>query len=201
LAKLSEAGIELIEVAIEEMPEQAGDDEGVVLFHELVEDMSEYLSHRPGDGVKSLADVVEFNKKNAEIEMAHFAQEYFDLALASGGRNHVYDAARARNLDWAINQVLSPAFAGVDVLVGIPYAPAWVSTLGQGDDFGNASWMTHAPAIAGWPLGSLPMGLVDGLPVGLGVAARANDEKGLVRAMAIIERVLDLGDFRPSFIR
>jgi len=201
LAKLAGAGIELVEVEIEEMPEQAGDDEGVVLFHELVEDLSAYLSSRPGDGVKSLADVVEFNRQNSEIEMAHFAQEYFDLALASGGRNHVYDAARARNLDWAINQVLSPAFAGVDVLVGIPYAPAWVSTLGQGDDFGNASWMTHAPAIAGWPLGSLPMGLVDGLPVGLGVAARANDEKGLVRAMAIIERVLDLGDFRPSFIR
>jgi Asp-tRNA(Asn)/Glu-tRNA(Gln) amidotransferase A subunit family amidase len=39
------------------------------------------------------------------------------------------------------------------------------------------------------------------LPVGLGVASRANDEKGLVRAMAIIERVLDLGDFRPNFIR
>jgi hypothetical protein len=35
----------------------------------------------------------------------------------------------------------------------------------------------------------------------MGVAARANDEKGLVRAMAIIERVLDLGDFRPSFVR
>jgi amidase len=133
--------------------------------------------------------------------MAHFGQEYLELALASGGRNETYLSARERNLDWAINQVLSPAFAGVDVLVGVPYAPAWISTLGQGDDVSNASWMTHAPAIAGWPLGCLPMGLVAGLPVGMGVAARANDEKGLVRAMAIIERVLDLGDFRPSFIR
>jgi amidase len=201
VAKLIEAGIQLVEIDLPEMPEQAGDDEGVVLFHELVEDLSNYLSKRAGDGVKSLADVVEFNKQNSEIEMAHFGQEYFDLALASGGRNETYKDARERNLDWAISKVLTPALADVDVLVGIPYAPAWVSTLGQGDDFGNASWMTHAPAIAGWPLGSLPMGLVDGLPVGLGVAARANDEKGLVRAMAIIERVLDLGDFRPSFFR
>ena len=201
LAKLSEAGIELVEVTVADMPEQAGDDEGTVLFHELVVDLSKYLSNRAGDGVKSLADVVEFNKQHTDIEMAHFEQEYFDLALASGGRNDDYKAARKRNLDWAVNQVLSPAITDVDVLVGIPYAPAWVSTLGQGDDFGNASWMTHAPAIAGWPLGSLPMGLVDGLPVGLGVAARANDESGLVRAMAIIERVLDLGEFRPSFIR
>ena len=201
VAKLIEAGIQLVEIDLPEMPEQAGDDEGVVLFHELVEDLSNYLSKRAGDGVKSLADVVEFNKQNSEIEMAHFGQEYFDLALASGGRNETYKDARERNLDWAISKVLTPALADVDVLVGIPYAPAWISTLGQGDDFGNSSWMTHAPAIAGWPLGSLPMGLVDGLPVGLGVAARANDEKGLVRAMAIIERVLDLGDFRPSFIR
>jgi amidase len=104
-------------------------------------------------------------------------------------------------LNWAVNEILTPAFSEVDVLLGVPYAPAWLSTLGKGDDFSNASWMTQAPAVAGWPIGSLPMGLVDGLPVGLGVAARANDEAGLVRAMAIIERVIDLGDFRPSFKR
>lgn len=201
LTRLAQAGIQLIEIDLPEMTEQAGDDEGVVLFHELVEDLSEYLSNRAGEGVKTLTEVVEFNEQNSEIEMAHFAQEYFDMALATGGRNETYKAARERNLDWAINEVLSPALNNVDVLVGIPYAPAWVSTLGQGDDFGNASWMTHAPAIAGWPLGSLPMGLVDGLPVGIGVAARANDEKSLVRAMAIIERVIGLEEFRPSFIR
>ena len=201
LAKLIDAGIELVEITVSEMPKQARDDEGVVLFHELLEDLSQYLSNRTGSGVKSLAEVVEFNKQNSDSELSYFGQEYFELALASGGRNDEYKSARERNLDWAINQVLSPALADVDVLVGIPYAPAWISTLGNGDDFSNASWMTHAPAIAGWPLGSLPMGLVDGLPVGLGVAARANDEKGLVRAMAIIERVIDLREFRPSFIR
>ena len=200
LAKLADAGIELVELTIPDMPEQAGDDEGVVLFHELLEDLSTYLKNRAGEGVKSLGEVVEFNKQNSEIEMAYFEQEYLEFALVSGGRNEEYKAARERNLDWALNKVLSPALSDVDVLIGIPYAPAWVSTLGQGDVFGSSSWMTHAPAIAGWPLGSLPMGLVDGLPVGLGVAARANDEKGLVRAMAIIERVLDLGNFRPSFI-
>ena len=201
LTILINAGIELVDITVPEMSEQAGDDEGIVLFHELLEDLTEYLSKRAGSGVKSLAEVVEFNKQNSKSELSYFGQEYFDLALTTGGRNSEYKSARERNLDWAINQVLSPALTGVDVLVGIPYAPAWISTLGNGDDFSNASWMTHAPAIAGWPLGSLPMGLVDGLPVGIGVAARANDEKGLVRAMAIIERVIDLGDFRPSFIR
>jgi amidase len=58
-----------------------------------------------------------------------------------------------------------------------------------------------APAIAGTPIGCLPMGLVDGLPVGVGVVSRANEEARLVAAMAKIERVLDLGEFTPTFIK
>jgi len=198
---LAKSGIQISEVLLPDMSEQAGDDEGIVLLHELVEDLSAYLSNRPGPGVKSLADVIAFNNENAEFELTHFHQDYFDQALASGGRNEIYHQARERNLEWAINDVLSPALYEVDVLIGVPYAPAWLSSLGKGDDFADAGWMTHAPAIAGWPLGSLPMGLVNGLPVGLGIAARVNDEPGLVRAMAIIERVLDLGVLRPTFIR
>jgi amidase len=199
--KLAAAGITCIEIVLPKFEESVGEDEVTVLHHELVADLDSYLAQRAGEGVKSLAEVIAFNIENPEIEMAHFKQEQFDLAVNSGGRNEKYQSARARNLDWAINRVLTPALTNVDVLIGVPYGPAWLSNLIEGDDYSTAGWMTHAPAIAGWPIGSLPMGLVDGLPVGLGVAARANDEKGLVRAMAIIERVLDLGEFRPSFIR
>jgi amidase len=45
------------------------------------------------------------------------------------------------------------------------------------------------------------MGLVDGLPVGVGVVSRANEEDKLVSAMAKIERVLDLGVLTPTFIK
>jgi amidase len=201
VAKLTAAGITCLEVEVPKLSEQSGDDEGIVLFHELLEDLDEYLANRPGEGVKSLAEVMAFNVASEDIELAYFQQELFDIAVSSGGRNEIYQTARARNLNWAVNEILTPALVDVDVLLGVPYAPAWLSSLGKGDDFSNASWMTQAPAVAGWPIGSLPMGLVDGLPVGLGVAARANDEAGLVRAMAIIERVIDLGDFRPSFKR
>jgi amidase len=82
LATLSGAGIKLVEITVPEMPEQAGDDEGIVLFHELLEDLSEYLSKRPGSGVKSLAEVVEFNQQNPESELSHFGQEYLKLVHA-----------------------------------------------------------------------------------------------------------------------
>lgn len=201
LTELSSAGIDLVEVRGADMTEQENDDEGSVLFHELLDDLNEYLAARPGNGVKSLADVIAFNLEHRDIEMAHFEQELFDIAIATGGRNDVYRAARERNLEWALHQVLNPAIADVDVLIGVPYGPAWVSTLGEGDNFADASWMTHAPAIAGWPIGCLPMGLVRGLPVGMGIVARAHDEAGLVRAMARIERALALGPLRPSFTR
>jgi amidase len=58
-----------------------------------------------------------------------------------------------------------------------------------------------APAIAGTPIGALPMGLVNGLPVGVGVVARANQEDRLVRAMALIERTLGLGVMVPTFTK
>jgi amidase len=45
------------------------------------------------------------------------------------------------------------------------------------------------------------MGLVDGLPVAVGVVARANQEDRLVQAMVLIERVLDLGVLQPTFTK
>jgi len=198
---LAAAGISVETVNVPEFTEQIGEDEGVILFNELVEDLSAYLTQRPGEGVKSLADVVAFNVANADRELHHFHQDYLELALASGGRNDAYHQARTRAMHWAIDEVLKPSLAQVDVLIGPTYGPAWVSRLGEGDDFSGAGWITTPSAVAGWPIGAVPMGLVDGLPVGLGVVARAHDELGLVRAMARIEAALDLGVMRPTFTR
>ena len=132
--------------------------------------------------------------------MAHFAQELFDKALTLGGRNGAYQAKRARNLAWA-QKTLSKGLADVDVLIGATYSPAWVSTLGKGDDYGDNSWITMAPAISGAPIGTVPMGIVEGLPVGVGVVARSHDELRLITALAQIERVLDLGVLTPTFTR
>jgi amidase len=194
LSLMSRAGLALVEVDVPAPDDTVGADELTVLLCELLADLDDYLSTRQGEGVRSLADVVAFNHQHSDAELTHFGQEFLERALASGGRGDAFHQARARNVDWAINQVLSPALHNVDVLVGCPYGPAWPITLGAGDDFRHATWMTQAPAVAGWPIGCLPMGMVDAdgvsLPVGIGVAARAHDEVGLVRAMAAIERTL-----------
>ncbi len=63
-----------------------GADELAVLVGDLKDDLDAYLSARPGEGVRSVAEVVEFNRAHADAELAHFGQEFLEAALESGGR-------------------------------------------------------------------------------------------------------------------
>ena len=197
---LAKAGIAIVDIDIPQPKDQVGDDEYDVLKHELVSDLGAYLKNRKGAKVQSLAQVVAFNLQNRDTEMKYFKQEIFDEALQIGGRGPKYQMKRDRNLNWA-KLTLAKALADVDVLIGCTYSPAWVSKLGQGDSYEGSSWITSAPSIAGAPIGTVPMGLVDGLPVGLGVVAARNNEIALIRAMSAIERALGLGVLTPTFTR
>lgn len=201
LTQLAKSGITLVDVDLAAPAESIGDDEFHVLLHELVDDLASYFSIRCDSKLSSLADVVAFNNKNADTELRYFGQELFEEALQLGGRGVEYAEKRKRNLAWA-EQTLASGLDGVDVLIGASYSPAWLSTLGKGDDFSQStSWITTAPAIAGTPIGCLPMGVTDGLPVGLGIVSRRNDEARLITAMAQIESSLALGILEPTFIK
>lgn len=197
---LSKAKVTLVEVKISAPADSVSSDEYECLLHELVDDLGAYLPGRTDDAIVSLAEVVKFNLANSDTEMKHFGQELFDAALELGGRARAYNRKRSRNLQWA-TKTLDEALKDVDVLIGATYSPAWKSTLGLGDDYGQNSWITMAPAIAGYPIGTVPMGITEGLPVGLGVVAGANQEAILVSAMAQIERALGLGVLQPTFTK
>ncbi len=200
LSQFSKAGMKLVEVHIETPSEDVGEDEYEILLHELFDDLGAYLTVRADTTLKSLADIVAYNLAHQESELKFFGQELFEKALKLGGRNSDYEAKRSRNLTWA-QKTLDKGFSQADVLIGPTYSPAWKSLLETGDNYGDNSWITMAPAITGAPIGTVPMGICEGLPVGLGVVARANDEIRLVTALAQIERVLDLGVLVPTFIK
>ena len=201
VSELSKSGVQVVSVDVAEYEDHVGDAELTILLSELKEDLSNYLANRAGDGVKSLADVVQFNIDNADVELQHFDQSLLVKALETDGRDEKYRAAKEHALNWAVNQVLQPGISDFDVLIGASYGPSWISSLVTGDAYEDASPITCAPALAGWPIGCLPMGFVDGLPVGMGVVARPRNEAGLVRAMGQLERIFGLNDLRPTFIR
>jgi amidase len=200
LSALSKTNAKLVEIKVSAPAESIGNDEYECLLHELVDDLAAYMAGRTDGAIVSLAEVVKFNLLNSDTELKYFGQELFDAALELGGRARAYNRKRSRNLQWA-TQTLDTALTDVDVLIGASYSPAWESTLGKGDDYGKNSWITMAPAIAGYPIGTIPMGITQGLPVGLGVVARANDESKLVAAMAKLESAIGLGVLKPTFTK
>jgi len=178
-----------------------GNDELTVLLAEALDDLSAYLTAR-GGAPATLAEVIAFEREHAETELAYFGHELFEQALTTGGRGgDAYHPARARNLAWATTTCLEPALDGVDVLLAPTYGPAWKQDLHIGEH-GVAAPTTCAPAIAGWPIATVPMGLVRGLPVGLGIIGRPGSEATIVAVARAIEATVDLGSdptYRPSF--
>jgi amidase len=167
------------------------DDELTVMLCELLDDMDAYLSQRPGEGVASLAEIVTFEDDHREVEQRYFGHEFFTRALASGGcASDAYVTARARNLEWARTTCLGPALEGYDVLVAPAYGPAWKSDLINGDNAKYVSPSIMAAAVAGWPIASVPMGLVEGLPVGLTLVGRAHSEWSILAAARHVEDVV-----------
>jgi len=172
--------------------EEEGNDELAVLLAELYDDLGAYLRERPGDGVRSLEDVIAFEDEFRDREQAYFGHDFFIAAVATGGRNgEAYSGARRRNLTWAIETCLLPGLEGVDVVIAPAYGPAWKSDLAVGGHPGPASVATMAPAIAGWPIMSVPIGLVQDLPIGMALLGRAYDEWTILRAAGMVESVID----------
>jgi amidase len=168
------------------------EDELTVMLAELVDDMSPYLQDRPGEGVTSLADVIAYEDQHKDTELIYYGHEFFTMAVEGGGRQgEKYPEARRRNLTWAVDTCLTPGLEGVDVLIAPAYGPSWKSDLPVGAHPGPASCVTMAPAIAGWPILCLPMGLVQGLPVGLAIVGRPHSEWTILEAARRIEAVVN----------
>jgi len=151
--------------------DRIGDAEQKVLLTELKADLAAYLrSTPPSVQARTLADLIAFNHAHADRELRLFGQELFEKAEATQGLNDpAYLAARETSLRLAgaegIDRMLTEG--RLDALVAPTAGPAWVVDTVNGDhSSGQASTL---PAVAGYPHLSLPMGLVDGLPVGLSI--------------------------------
>jgi amidase len=172
----------------------------------MADDLTSYLTTRGGDGPSTLAQVIEFEDHHGDVELPFFGHEYFEQSLASGGRaGDSYREARDRNLAWALGECLGPALSDADCFVAPCYGPAWKHDLVLGGS-GSGRWsqVTQAPAIAGWPIATVPMGLIEGLPVGLSIVGRPGSEATLLCVAYAFEQALGLiesGSLTPSFLR
>ena len=202
LAVLRERGATLVE--IKKFDDQSkGGDELKVLLTELKADLATYLKGSPAPiPVRSLADVIAFDKANAKAEMPLFGQDTFeDAQKAKGLSDPAYKKAREASFRAAGPNGIDRLLKQYDVvaLVGPTMPPAWLVDPVNGDQSTGGGAGSLA-AVAGYPHLTVPMGLVKGLPVGLSFMGSKWSEARLLSLGYAYEQAR--GAFpRPKFYR
>ncbi|MGE3512078.1 MAG: amidase [Vicinamibacterales bacterium] len=182
LAVLRTAGATIVDVAAFEGLDRIDRAEMTVLLTDFRIELNAYLASTPGDtAARDLAGLMAFNRLHGDREMPHFGQELFERAEMTAGhdvvrygqlRSAVRRAAGADGIDALLTT------HRVDALIAPTTGPAWVTDLAKGDAVvGSASTL---PAVAGYPHLTVPMGFIDGLPVGLSFIGPAWSEARLL---------------------
>ena len=200
-ADLVAAGAVLVPIDYD-FPDEMGRDEGVTLYFELREDLNAYLAALPGNPqVRSLSDVIAFNKAHADAELRWFGQDTFEKADQPVDRA-TYQKARANSLRLAGAEGIDALLAkhNVAALIAPTEGPAWPIDLVTGDHF-SAVGAGSLAAIAGYPHLTVPMGAVEGLPVGLSFMGPKWGDKAVLDLGAAYERARTAAVPKPSFKR
>lgn len=166
IAALRDAGATLIETRIptESRWEQ---DEQTLLLYEFKAGLERYLGAGNAP-IRTLDQLIAFNRKHAAREMAHFGQDLLEQAACQGPlTDPAYIGARSRARRLAGPEGIDAALRAdrLDALIAPTTGTAWPTTPGQGDAFPGGSY--SAAAVAGYPSLSVPMGHANGLPLGL----------------------------------
>lgn len=202
LADLRRAGATLVEIEYAE-PDDMGRDELTVLRHELRQDLGAYLAGSPANiSVRSLADVIAFNRRNAGDELRYFGQEIFETVEQQQAADRTaYPAARANSLRLAGEQGIDRLLRenGAQFLVAPTTGPAWPIDLIYGDNYPGSIGAGSLAAVAGYPHLSVPMGAVEGLPVGLSIMGGKWQDHEVLKAGAAYERARTARLPAPSF--
>ena len=172
LKELEAAGAVLVEIKeFKPSDENADEDEGKVLRYEFKAGLDDYLADAaPAVETRNLDALIAFNAAHADVELALFDQSIFEESAKLGGlEDPDYIAARDAVMramrEDGIDKLLAENDVAILVSPSGPVAPPVDAINGDvWPDWAGAGWMA---AIAGYPLLSVPMGTVDGIPVGL----------------------------------
>jgi len=180
---LKQSGATIIDPANITTANKFGDAEFEVLLYELKADLNAYLeSLGPAAPYKTLADIIRFNDEHASREMPYFGQEIFEMAQKKGPLTEAkYKQARAKCVRMSRTDGIDAVMNKhrLDALVAPTQGPIWSIDLVNGD-CGSGGSFTQPAAVAGYPHITVPMGLVQGLPVGLSFVGRAWSEPRLL---------------------
>ena len=157
-----------------------------VLLHEFKHDLPHFFGWwGPTAPIRTVTDIIAFNKARASQELVYFGQELLELSEQKGPlTSPVYLDALTRSRRLAREEGIDLVMRThrLDALVAPTGGPAWELDVTRGD---TGSAFTPSPStvssVAGYPHITVPMGFVDGLPVGFSFFGRAWSEATLIK--------------------
>ncbi len=179
---LKDKGVEIVEGLNFENLRKADELSYQVLLYEFKADLNKYLEEHPDAPVKSMAEIIEFNKKNSDREMPWFGQEIFEMAQAKGDLStDEYLKALADSKRFIGKEGIDAVMDKhkLDALIAPTNGPAWTIDWVNGDHYSGGS--SSPAAISGYPSITVPMGFVHELPVGISFFGKAWSEPTLLK--------------------
>tara|TARA_R100001143_G_scaffold4167_1_gene6993 strand:+ start:23014 stop:24576 length:1563 start_codon:yes stop_codon:yes gene_type:complete len=182
-----ELGAEIVE--IEQITESnVGSDAFQVLLFEFKDGLNSYFESLGEDApVKSIEHLAELTTQANDRE--RFDRNLIFTASEMGGLDseeyqNALDNMLTQSRERGIDRVMDEH--QLDAIISPTGSPAWKTDLTLGDNFKLSS--SSPSARAGYPIISLPMGTIDGLPVGLSIFGRAWSEPMLLEIAYTFEQ-------------
>ncbi len=196
---LKNQGATIVQIELQKKLSDIGDAEFLVLQYEFKDGVNKYLSNANAK-VKSLKEVIEFNKQNEASAMPFFKQEILEMSEAKGDLN-------SSEYKEALNKILRTRLIiddiisdnKLDAICGVTNGLSWCIDLINGDYDTGFSYSTPA-AIAGYPHITVPMGMVHDLPIGLSFIGGAYTEEKII-ALAYAYEQATKKRTAPTFIK
>jgi amidase len=178
---LKSKGATIVEVELYKQLKDAEKAQLTVLLYEFKDGLNKYLS-TANSKVKSLADVIAFNKQNEAKAMPFFKQETLEQAEKKGGldeKEYLEAVGKTTGVTRkAIDMILKEN--NLDAIAAPTNGFAGCIDLVNGD-YDNGFSFSSPAAMAGYPHITVPMGYFHELPVGLSFISSAYKEGDIIK--------------------
>lgn len=185
---LKSQGVEIVE--IDRITDQnVGRASFDVLLYEFKDGLNAYFaSLGEGAPIKSIEELIDFNNKDS-IELKYYDQDLVIQAAAKGdlseeGYLQALESMRKAYQEEGIDKIMDEH--QLDAIIAPTGGPAWKTDWVNGDSFHVGS--SSPAARAGYPNITVPMGDIDGLPVGLSFFGKAWSEPVLIEITYAFEQ-------------
>jgi len=196
---LKKNGATIVEIDLLKLTKPLGEAEFIVLQYEFKDGVNKYLSNANAK-VKSLTEVINFNKQNESTAMPYFKQELLEMCDSKGSLNEkVY--TDALKISTSARKIIDDLIQQhqLDAICSTSIGLANCTDLVNGD-YDTGFYFAPPAAMAGYPHITVPMGKVHELSIGLSFIAGAYQEGKLIE-MAFSFEQASLKRTPPKFLK